>query len=164
MKKKQKINKAVNYGEWLLLGFTALFLCFLFVVRERPAPTRGIAVRTTANRAPDAVPGGADVTETASASDGGANLTETAPASETSDGGASLTETAPADDADDGRVNINTADLSELCALPGVGEALAKRIIDYREEHGAFARPEDVTRVSGIGEGKFAAMRGLITV
>ncbi|MBR3570078.1 MAG: hypothetical protein IKN96_04660, partial [Oscillibacter sp.] len=46
MKKKQKINKAVNYGEWLLLGVTALFLCVLFALRGRPAPERGITVRT----------------------------------------------------------------------------------------------------------------------
>ena len=172
MKKQQKINKAVNHGEWLLLGLTALFLCFLFVMRERPAPTRGIAVRTSTARAPDAAPvSGTPESDSASANPDGdsasANPDSVSAPDGVPDSGAaseSVTASAPADGADDGRVNINTAGLSELCGLPGVGEALAGRIIDYRETHGAFARPEDVMRVSGIGEGKFAAMQGLITV
>ncbi|MBR3569647.1 MAG: helix-hairpin-helix domain-containing protein, partial [Oscillibacter sp.] len=72
-------------------------------------------------------------------------------------------ESAPAPDAS-GLVNINTAGAAELRALPGVGDALAGRIVAYREEHGAFARIEDVMRVSGIGQGKFDAMKDLITV
>ena len=59
MKKKQKINKAVNYGEWILLGLTALFLCALFALRERPAPERGISVRTASNRLPSGDSGSA---------------------------------------------------------------------------------------------------------
>lgn len=61
-------------------------------------------------------------------------------------------------------VNINTATLEELCSLRGIGEALAQRIIDYREEHGPFACIEDITRVSGIGSGVFAEVRDRITV
>ena len=60
-------------------------------------------------------------------------------------------------------VNINTADLAALCALPGIGESLAARVIAYREERGPFGRPEDIMKVAGIGQGKFAALEGLIT-
>ena len=63
-----------------------------------------------------------------------------------------------------GSVNINTATLEELCALPGIGESLARRVIEYREENGPFARIEDITRVSGIGSGILDGLRDKITV
>jgi competence protein ComEA len=54
-----------------------------------------------------------------------------------------------------GKVNINTAAPAALEALPGIGPALAQRIIAYREENGPFAQPEDVMNVSGIGPATF---------
>jgi competence protein ComEA len=62
-----------------------------------------------------------------------------------------------------GKVNINTADSAALDSLPGIGPALAQRIIDYRQEHGPFARLEDLMEVSGIGPGTFEKLRDLIT-
>ena len=59
-------------------------------------------------------------------------------------------------------VNVNTAAAEELARLPGVGEALAERIIAYREENGPFRRAEDLMKVKGIGEGKFADMKDWI--
>jgi competence protein ComEA len=50
----------------------------------------------------------------------------------------------------DGLVNINTADASLLCTLPGIGEARAQDIIAYREANGGFETPEDIMKVSGI--------------
>ena len=61
-------------------------------------------------------------------------------------------------------VNINTADADELDTLPGVGPAIAQAIIDDREANGAFTSIEDIMRVSGIGEAKFANMKDLICV
>jgi len=61
-------------------------------------------------------------------------------------------------------VNINTATAEELTALPGIGEELARRIVDYREANGPFASVEALTEVSGIGQGKLAALEGWITV
>lgn len=61
-------------------------------------------------------------------------------------------------------VNVNTATLEELTTLPGVGEATATAIIEEREANGPFASPEDVMRVSGIGEKKLARMRDMICV
>lgn len=61
-------------------------------------------------------------------------------------------------------VNLNTAGAEALTALPGIGEELAGRIVQYREEHGPFETVEDLTKVSGIGQGKLAALEGLVTV
>lgn len=61
-------------------------------------------------------------------------------------------------------VNINTASEAELCGLPGVGETTASAIIEERTQGGPFVSPEDIMRVSGIGEKKFAKLEGLICV
>ena len=63
-----------------------------------------------------------------------------------------------------GLVNINTASQAELEALPHIGEALASRIIAYREAHGPFQRVEDVEQVSGIGDAIYADLQPLICV
>ena len=61
-------------------------------------------------------------------------------------------------------LNLNTATQEELAQLPGIGEELARRIVEYREAHGAFESMEELMEVSGIGEGKFAGLEGRITV
>ena len=64
----------------------------------------------------------------------------------------------------DALVNINTATLDQLDSLPGIGPALAQRIIDYREKHGAFRSIQDLLNVSGIGDKKFADIKSRVTV
>ncbi len=61
-------------------------------------------------------------------------------------------------------VNINTAGIEELMALPGIGEQRARTIIAYREKVGRFEKPEDIMNVSGIGEAMFARFSDMITV
>ena len=56
-------------------------------------------------------------------------------------------------------VNLNTASASELTALPGIGETLAARIVAWREEHGPFARVDQVMAVSGIGPATYERIR-----
>ena len=62
-----------------------------------------------------------------------------------------------------GRVRINSASASELQSLPGVGSALAQRIIAERSR-GRFASAEDLLRVSGIGKAKLEKMRAYVEV
>ncbi|GLB67391.1 ComEA family DNA-binding protein [Arthrobacter mangrovi] len=63
-----------------------------------------------------------------------------------------------------GKVNLNTATVEELTGLPRVGPVLAQRIVDFREQHGAFTRPEDLDAVPGIGEVMLANLIELVTV
>ncbi|MDR2649589.1 MAG: helix-hairpin-helix domain-containing protein [Clostridiales bacterium] len=62
------------------------------------------------------------------------------------------------------RMNINTADESELMELPGVGQVTAKNIISYRMEHGDFKSIEDIKNVVRIGEKTFERLKDLIIV
>lgn len=84
--------------------------------------------------------------------------------------GVSMTEiqTSPVADTtqqtEDKRVNLNTATLEELDALPGVGPSTAKNIIAYREAHGGFAAPEEIMNVKRIGEKTFDKLKAHITV
>ena len=63
-----------------------------------------------------------------------------------------------------GKVNINTADEKQLSSLSGIGEKTARKIIGYREENGPFVTTEDLMKVPGIGESKYAAVKDSICV
>lgn len=65
---------------------------------------------------------------------------------------------------DENLININTASAEELMSLDGIGEKLSQRIIDYRTENGGFNTIQDIMKVSGIGNKKFAAVKDKITV
>lgn len=64
----------------------------------------------------------------------------------------------------EGVVDLNRADATALETLPGIGPALAARIIAWRAEHGRFASVEDLLDVSGIGDAKFADLRDRVRV
>jgi len=61
-------------------------------------------------------------------------------------------------------VNLNTATAEQLATIPGVGQKMAERIIDYRQKNGGFKKVEDLMNVSGVGEKSFLKMKPLITV
>ena len=63
-----------------------------------------------------------------------------------------------------GLVNVNSALATELEELPGIGEVIAQRIIDYRTENGPFATVDELLDVSGIGDAILESIRELVTV
>ena len=63
-----------------------------------------------------------------------------------------------------GKIDINVADVTLLMELDGIGEVLASRIVEYRVEHGPFARLEDLLEVEGIGPARFQAIEDDICI
>lgn len=62
------------------------------------------------------------------------------------------------------KININKASSKDLQTLNGIGESLAKSIIEYREKNGKFSKVDDLLNVPGIGEAKFAKIKEQIKV
>ena len=61
-------------------------------------------------------------------------------------------------------ISINEADKEEIMALPGIGEVLADRIIEFRNTHGDFSSPEELLNVEGVGKKRLEEIMDLITV
>lgn len=62
------------------------------------------------------------------------------------------------------KINLNTATLTQLDTLPGVGPVLAQRILDHRQRHGGFRSVGDLRQVDGIGDHRYQELKDLVTV
>ena len=71
--------------------------------------------------------------------------------------------TPPGSIAPSDKININTATAAELDKLPGVGPAMAKRIVEWRQENGPFHSGEDLKQVKGIGDAKYQKLKDRIS-
>jgi len=166
--------------EFIAIALTFAFICFMggyfagsrgsvsiVAVESRSGEIQQYVVPETSKAGPavtsDAPPapgseGSPEVTETGGSVPAGITDNNTAAAAPS--GG----ETAGALRGGDGRININIASRAELMDLPGIGEVLAGRIVDYRNQYGAFSDIVDIKKVSGIGEKKFEAIKDRITI
>ena len=63
-----------------------------------------------------------------------------------------------------GKVNINTATVEQLQTLPGVGQKLAARIVEYRQKSGGFKSTQEIVNVKGLGEKNFQKIQGFLSV
>jgi competence protein ComEA len=61
-------------------------------------------------------------------------------------------------------ININQASVEELKQLPGIGDQIAKNILDHRQKYGPFQSKEELKNVNGIGEKKYERVKGLISI
>jgi competence protein ComEA len=61
-----------------------------------------------------------------------------------------------------GPIHLNTATVEQLDELPGVGPVTAQKIVDYREQHGAFSAVDDLDAIPGIGPARLEQLRGLV--
>lgn len=61
-------------------------------------------------------------------------------------------------------VNLNTATAEELERLPGIGEVMARKVIEYREQNGPFRHPEEIIIIDGFSERKYRAIADVICV
>jgi competence protein ComEA len=79
-----------------------------------------------------------------------------------------ITETGPEPSSsvkkESSRININTATADELKTLPGIGDAKAQDIMEYRTEKGPFRTIEDIMKISGIKDARFKAIKDRICV
>jgi competence protein ComEA len=69
-----------------------------------------------------------------------------------------------AEEAQSGKVNVNTATAQELTLLPRVGGSIAKRIIEFRTQHGQFQKAEDLMLVKGIGKKMYEQLKPYIVL
>ena len=65
---------------------------------------------------------------------------------------------------DTARVNINTADVKELMKLEGVGRRVAEKIVEYRDAHGPFKKPDELRKVEGVGDSLWERNRTRIVI
>lgn len=104
----------------------------------------------------------AEAAEETAGTDGAVGVTNEA-AAETMDNAEAAAEAETGTGTGD-RVNLNTASLEELDSLPGIGPATAKLILEYRQQYGGFAAPEEIMNVKRIGEKTYEKLKDRIRV
>lgn len=153
-------------GTWILVLITCVFSAFVFGfflgrnMNRAPVQIQQLTAATDAiqmEALPDNSTENTDISESAE--------TENVPTGDTAEATESTTAenetTAPASS---GLIDINTATAAQLETLPGIGNVIAQRIVDYRNAHGPFKSVSELTKVEGIGKKRLAAIWDLVTI
>ena len=151
--------KKLHRTEIAIVALTLAFICFTagyFVGRANSSNVITVASQAVSAPpdSPSASPGPSEISAAPSPTQNGAD--GSAPPSPTP-------ESASPSGAASGLIDINTASIDQLCDLPGIGQVLAQRIIDYRQKSGGFQSISELMNVTGIGDAKYAAIKDLIT-
>jgi competence protein ComEA len=70
---------------------------------------------------------------------------------------------AAAKPAPSGKINLNSATVEQLTAVPGIGEKLASRIVEYRQKNGSFKNVQELMNVKGVGEKSFGKLEPFLS-
>jgi len=95
---------------------------------------------------------------------GGGSAASTSPTKSAKSSGTSTHSSNKFTDPSQGQINLNTADSAQLQRIPGIGPAMAERILAYRRTAGRFQSPDELLQISGIGDKKYQKMRPFLTV
>lgn len=160
-------SEEIKLTEESTMSETRHDVCVVYVCGQVQSP--GVYVLPLDARANDAIQAAGGLLETAALQ--AINLAEAicdgqkiyVPSLEEVKSGTFMTDSTM-QDISDGKVNLNTATKEELMSIPGIGEAKANQIIQYRSKQGNFQSPEDIMNIPGIKEGMYAKIKESIKV
>jgi len=149
---------------WILIGITGAFLCLIigiFIGRNLTNNYVSVDNLGKSDANVDSIANESNTNKPQGDSNTNNNVNEPQGDSDTGNGDSATNNST---ELKDGKVNINTADAKLLAFLPGIGDVIAQRIVDYRTKSGPFKSVDELINVSGIGEKKLEQLRPYVKI